>query len=83
MKAIEAFAARYNEQNPNNPLKQINVGMSLNDLGDQLKKYNKKSEEILTGLSFSKYGKKNHFYDGDWQSEQYIVWLDDSRKTNR
>ena len=69
-KAVEAFAKRYNELNPNNPLTQINVGMNLNDLEHQINRNQAKSPEILKGLNFNIYGG----YSGDWQQKQRVMW---------
>lgn len=76
VETVRAFAIKYNKDNPNNPLTQINVGMGLNDLSVQIEKNSVKSKEILQGIDFSQYGG----YDGDWQHEQYIVWKDDRVK---
>ena len=78
MEAINAFASKYNEKNPENPIKQINVGMNLNDLHDQIIKNNKKSS-ILAGLDFSKYGK----YAGDWKEQQYVLWSNEEKKIRK
>lgn len=69
-KAVEAFAKRYNELNPTNPLTQINVGMNLNDLEQQINRKQVKSHEILKGLNFNIYGG----YSGDWQQRQRVMW---------
>lgn len=69
-KAVEAFAKRYNELNPTNPLTQINVGMNLNDLEHQINRNQAKSPEILKGLNFNIYGG----YSGDWQQKQRVMW---------
>ena len=74
MEAVDAFAKRYNEINKEKPIRQINVGMNLNDLEEQLFMYNKVSNEILEGLDFSKYGKGKRNYAGDWHKEQCVVW---------
>ena len=74
MEAVDSFAKRYNEINKDNPIRQINVGMNLNDLDTQLYMYNKKSDEILEGINFSKYGRRKQNYAGDWHKEQFIVW---------
>ena len=70
MKAINDFATRYNKKNPKKPLIQINVGMGLNDLKNQLYENNNKADYILKGITFTEFGG----YKGDWQEEQYIVW---------
>jgi len=78
--AVNAFARRYNEINKDKPIKQINVGMNLNDLSDQIKENNMVSNEILEGIHFSAYYGK---YDGDWQGEQYIVWQNDKKEEKK
>ena len=42
IKAISKFIEKYNELNPQSPLKQVNVGMRANDLSLELEKHNKK-----------------------------------------
>lgn len=79
MKAVNAFAQRYNKKNPNNPLKQINVGMGLNDVKNQIFKYCNSSDEILEGINFSEYGG----HKGDWQNEQRVLWVNKEYKGTR
>ena len=74
--AVKGFVLQYNKENPSRPLKQINIGMGLNDLRQQFHKFNEKSSEILEGIDFSDYGG----YRGDWQMEQYVIWKDDIKK---
>lgn len=81
IKAVSKFIEKYNEQNPQTPLKQINVGMRANDLSLELEKHNKKSPVILKGLDFSLYGKPEYTHIGDWKQEQRIVWP--SKKTTK
>lgn len=69
--AIDAFATRYNQLNPSNPLKKINVGMKFNDVYDKLRTSARQSNVILHGVDFSDYGGN---YVGDWREEQYTVW---------
>ena len=78
-KAVEAFAKRYNELNPNNPLTQINVGMNMNDLEQQINRNQAKSPEILKGLNFNIYGG----YSGDWQQKQRVMWSMKETKTKK
>lgn len=73
MKAINHFATEYNKQNPNAPLKKINIGMSLNALGDQIE-VNCKQGEVLDGYHFEKMGAHGLDYAGNWQHEQYTIW---------
>ena len=79
MSAINSFAQRYNKKNPNNPLKQINVGMGLNDIKNQISRCCNGSEEILEGIDFSEYGG----HKGDWQNSQYILWVNKEDKGTR
>lgn len=74
IKAISLFAEKYNEQNPNAPLTQINVGTRKNDLLQELEKHSKTSKTLLKGLDFSIYGKNTFFYEGDWKHGQKVVW---------
>ena len=82
IEAVSEFAERYNQLNPNKPLKQINVGMGLNDLGEVIEERNQKGE-ILKGINFSDYGKSGQTYGGDWQREQYVIWSNDEVKKKR
>ncbi len=74
IEAIEAFAKKYNQKNTAVPIKQINVGMNLNDLDSFIKTNHDKSKDILKGISFYKYGKRGQAYNGDWQEEQYVIY---------
>lgn len=71
--AIVDFVNKYNEINKDNPLKQINVGMHSNKLGDIIRMYDEEGE-ILEGFNFASYGLENQNYAGDWYDEQYIMW---------
>lgn len=77
--AITRFAHLYNMENKDKPLKQINVGMTSNDLSELIKNKEKKAEVILEGINFALYGKKNQNYKGDWQLNQYILWQKKSK----
>lgn len=70
MEAIAVFVEKYNAVNSDKPLKQINVGMSINSLSNYFVKRNKRANIILQGLDFYEYGD----YGGDWQDDQRIVW---------
>lgn len=76
MKGIEDFVKTYNEENPENPIHQVNVGMGRNGLTKQLEKNHKYSKEILRGIDFSFY----EGYKGDWQDKQIVLWEDKSLK---
>jgi hypothetical protein len=73
IEAIDAFARAYNKENASKPIKQINVGMSFNDLGKQLVENGSESDILLQGINFSSFGG----YNGDWQDKQYVVWVSD------
>ena len=74
MQAVTLFAEKYNKENKNNPLKQINVGVRKNDLLQELEKHTSTSKTILKGIDFSIYGKNTFYYEGDWKHGQRIVW---------
>lgn len=74
MQATEDFAEIYNKENPNKPLKQINVGMGHNDLLCGIDSSCKKSDKILEGVHFNRYCFGPFDYPGDWSESQYIVW---------
>ena len=74
--AIERFVKRYNELNPKKPIKQINVGMNLNDLKTPISRNDEKADIILKGLNFAEFGN----YSGDWQDEQYVLWRSEDKK---
>lgn len=75
--AIAAFAKEYNALNPENPLKQINVGMRINSLSSLLEEYDKEAPEILDAIDYGIYGRDGNTYNGDSKTSQYIVWEDE------
>ena len=77
---IRMFAQQYNKEHPNEPLKQINVGMNMNDLGNNIRQNNTRSIQILDAIDFSKFGDHGLVYGGDSSDEQYIVWSADEEK---
>ena len=80
----KAFAEAYNKKHPERPLKQINVGMNLNDLTAELHRHNKESKTLFKALDYSKYGRENQMYSGDSDLEQFIVWTnEDSQNINK
>lgn len=78
IQGISRFAEEYNKEHPTTKLKQINVGMNLNDLTKELQKNSTKSSKIFVALNYGKYGRKDHLYSGDSELEQYVVWKDKS-----
>lgn len=72
--ALDQFANRYNKEHPQNPLKIITVGMSRNDLTDEIEADTKKSPYCYRAISYSKYGIDDNVHDGDSFDDQRIVW---------
>lgn len=80
--AIGAFAERYNKENKDNPIKIINVGMSMNKLEDEVKANDKEATRILTQINYQDYGNNHYNYNGDSNSGQYTVWEKDDEEHN-
>lgn len=74
MLAINAFAVRYNKENPRRKLKQINVGMGNNDLYNVLISNDHEESKILKPINYKKYGNRDHSHEGDSFYEQYVIW---------
>lgn len=72
MRGIEAFVKEYDEQNPNKPIKQVNVGLGYNRLQAQCRAY----ESDTHGLTVPAEYKFNDALDG-----QRILYKRDSVKT--
>lgn len=77
---VRAFALKYNKEHPLRPLKQINVGMNLNDLSDPLKSYRYESINHLDAIDYSIAAGSPGGYTGDSFAEQYVVWSADEEK---
>ena len=75
--AVAAFAKAYNEQHPDKPLRQINIGMRINSLSELLEKYDKESTELLEAIDYGRYGRDGNTYNGDSKSRQMVVWEDE------
>lgn len=69
---IKIFAELYNQENPEHPLKKINVGMDFNSLHHEIKQNNEK-DEILEPIHYKEYS-VNKAYDGDSLNLQYNIW---------
>ena len=72
IRAVNEFVKEYNKRNTVK-LKQVNVGMGLNDLRELIEK-NHRESNILKGIDFFAYGSKGLTYAGDWQNEQYTLY---------
>ena len=69
-RGMQAFIEEYDKQNPDKPLKQINVGMGYNKLKRQVEQFEKASENLTVPADYS-------FQDAS--EEQYILY---KRETN-
>lgn len=72
--AVRNFAEEYNHENPNKPLKLVNIGMGSNRLSYYIQSRDKKSDKILQSPVYATYGKKSMNYNCDSDLEQYIIW---------
>lgn len=77
---VQVFALEYNKTHLKNPLKQINVGMEINDVDDQIEINHKKSQKPFVALDYGKYSKDEDGYSGDNSLKQYIVWQSQAKK---
>ncbi len=77
MLGVQKFAEKYNKLHPESPLKQINVGMGLNDLGFQIEHNNPVSKRLYKALNYDEYGVDDLDYNGDSGISQYVVWKND------
>ena len=71
MRGINAFVEEYDKQNPDNPIKQVNVGMGYNRLKNQCEKY-EKATNLLTV--------PEEYAFEDTKSEQNILYKRDESK---
>ena len=74
MTGIRKFVEQYNKEHPDNPLKQINVGMGNNDLDYEISLHHKMSKHLLEPINYSYYGKRGQDYEGDSFWKQYTLW---------
>lgn len=77
---IKVFAEQYNKEHPDCPLKQINMGMGLNDVEDFIKLNNKRATKLLKPIDYGDFGIGTQTYPGDSSELQYIVWKDNINK---
>lgn len=69
------FVKHYNIENPDNPIKKINVGTSHNDLGPYISNNDKVELNLLEPIDYGKFsfpGKGK--YAGDSSLGQYTIW---------
>lgn len=75
--AIERFAVQYNKENPDKPLKKINVGFSHNDLNFYIMNSDKKEKDdnLLIAPDYSQFSFPGYgHYSGDSSFAQFIMW---------
>lgn len=77
---IREFALRYNKEHPLLKLRQINVGMSNNDLTYPIERNRKAAKINLRALSYDKYGHGDCRYSGDSRYLQYVIWSESEEK---
>ena len=65
IRGIQAFVEEYNKQNPEKPLKQVNVGMGYNRLKRQIERYEKATRNLSVPFEYS-------FRDAE--DEQFILY---------
>jgi len=80
---VNKFIEQYNKENPDKPLRQINVGMSLNDLTEYIEKNHIEAEELLESIRYSRYGSNGNYYEGDCFRDQYIIWKEEKQKKQK
>ena len=71
---ITTFAEEYNKEHPDKPLKIITIGMHLNSLEGEIKKYNIRSKKLYKAISYGDYGIDYNTYNGDSDESQYVIW---------
>lgn len=71
---IHEFAKRYNQEHPLLKLRQINVGMTNNDLTYQIDKNRTRARVLLKTANYPKYGHGDGRYRGDSYNAQFIIW---------
>lgn len=74
IKGVNAFAEAYNKEHPDKQLKQINVGLSNNDLLNELKNDKTYAPKVLKAINYAEFGYGDHNYPGDSFVDQMIVW---------
>ena len=63
---MQAFIEEYDKQNPENPLKQINVGMGYNRLKKQVERFKKATQNLTVPSEYK-------FQDA-MTNEQYVLY---------
>lgn len=73
-RGLQAFVEKYNQKNPKNPIKQINVGIGCNKLKRQIETFRKESGNLSIPYEYN-------FQDAE--EEQYILYQEKSIGKNK
>jgi hypothetical protein len=79
---VKKFAEQYNLENPEKPLKILTVGMHLNDLSNEITKYNDESSILYPAINYSKYNLSGDGHIGDSARHQYKLWENSKEQKN-
>ena len=75
LEAVEKFANQYNKENPNKPLKQINVGGGNNDLINYIQNHRVSKKKFDADYSkLTRDPNDDYGYSGDSKVIQYVLW---------
>ena len=80
---IVSFAEEYNREHPDKPVVQINVGMHLNDLSDEIVKNHSRSRQLFKAINYGEYGLDLMNYNGDSSECQYVIWKLEEKQNER
>lgn len=73
-RGIKAFIEEYDRQNPDNPIKQINVGMGYNRLKAQVERFKKATSNLTVPAEYS-------FKDAE--DEQYVLYQREQKQVDK
>ena len=74
MRGVRAFVEEYDKENPDNPIKKINVGMGYNNLAEQSRLYQKEKQKLSSPSEFRDAKKEQRIlYERDKEFQIKIV----------
>ena len=73
-RGLKAFTEKYDQKNPNKPIKQINIGMGYNRLKKQVERFKKETSNLTVPAEYS-------FKDAE--SMQYILYKKDEKQIEK
>lgn len=73
-RGLKAFTEKYDQKNPNKPIKQINIGMGYNRLKKQVERFKKETSNLTIPAEYS-------FKDAE--SMQYILYKKDEKQIEK